>query len=291
MAVSKIDREMIMDALNEHASNKEILKDDSKVVRTGLKDLDCMLGGFRRGQTYLLGARPSMGKTDFAFNVIKHVAINEGKRVLFFSLDSSKRRLISRFAGFISKIGEGFANDKSEKANNMMENAINEIDNAEIYLDDIPNISIEEITAACSAFESTGKQPDLIIVDYLQLISSLEAERVRTCVELSEIAKRLNCAVLILSQISRDVEEREDHHPVLEDLIESGLKRAVDNIIFLYRDEYYDRESKREGLADLCIAKSLNGDRGTIVLGYMREYHRFCTLVSVGDLENIVEEE
>ena len=137
MAVSKIDREMIMDALNEHASNKEILKDDSKVVRTGFKDLDCMLGGLRRGQTYLLGARPSMGKTDFAFNVIKHVAINEGKRVLFFSLDSSKRRLISRFAGFISKIGEGFANDKSEKANNMMENAINEIDKAEIYLDDI----------------------------------------------------------------------------------------------------------------------------------------------------------
>ncbi|MDO4189735.1 MAG: DnaB-like helicase C-terminal domain-containing protein [Lachnospiraceae bacterium] len=281
MAVSKINREKIMDALNEHASNKEILKDDSKVVRTGLKDLDCMLGGLRRGQTYLLGARPSMGKTDFAFNVIKHVAINEGKRVLFFSLDSSKRRLISRFAGFISKIGEGFANDKSEKATNMMENAINEIDNAEIYLDDIPNISIEEITAACSAFESTGKQPDLIIV----------AERVRTCAELSEIAKRLNCAVLILSQISRNVEEREDHHPVLEDLIESGLKRAVDNIIFLYRDEYYNKDSMREGLADLCIAKSLNGDRGTIVLGYMREYHRFCTLTCVGELENVIEEE
>lgn len=283
MAVSKIDREMIMDALNEHASNKEILKDDSKVVRTGLKDLDNMLGGLRRGQTYLLGARPSMGKTDFAFNVIKHVAINEGKRVLFFSLDSSKRRLISRFARFISKIGEGFANDKSEKANNMMENAINEIDKAEIYLDDIPNISIEEITASCSAFESTGKQPDLIIVDYLQLISSLEAERVRACVELSEIAKRLNCAVLILSQISRGVEEREDHRPVLEDLLESSIKSVVDNVLFLYRDDYYNNKSKLKGLADICVAKSVNGDRGTIALGYIHEYQRFCNITKVNE--------
>ena len=258
-------------------------------IPTGISKLDNVISGLNKTDLILVAARPGMGKTSFALNIAEHVSINEGKNVAFFSLEMSKEQLALRMLSTIGEIpGNHLRNGKlNEKEWGKLIEAGSVVSKANLYVDDTPAITIPEMKAKIRRFGHF----DLVIIDYLQLMSS--AKKIQSRVqEISELtrslkimAKELNVPVITLSQLSRASEQRSSHKPVLSDLRDSGsIEQDADIVMFLYRDGYYNDEvsnnSVSKNIGECIVAKNRHGETRTVPLYWQGEYMKF------GSVEN-----
>lgn len=257
--------------------------DDVGGVATGYSELDSLLDGLKPKQMMIVAARPSLGKTAFAVNLIRNAAITNRIPTLFVSLEMSKQEIAERFLSLISgvpsqrlRIGARMVDGEFEK----MRAAYHEIQNTSIWVDDSPTRSALAITATARRFVSRHGV-GLVVVDYLQLIEPDEARDTRQ-EQVAKISRRmktmarvLNVPVVVLAQLNRKVEERDGKVPRLGDLRESGaLEQDADSVLLLHRPEYY-KHGDRPGEADLIVAKNRNGDTGTVKLLWSRTTGRF----------------
>ncbi|MCR4943301.1 MAG: replicative DNA helicase [Clostridium sp.] len=255
-------------------------------VGSGIKDLDAKTSGFQKGDMVLIAARPSMGKTTFALNIAENAALKEGKSVVIFSLEMSKEQLAykllcSQANVDMLKLRTGTLEDIDWEN---IARATGPLSKAKIYIDDTAGVSVMEMRSKCRKIKMEYGI-DLILIDYLQLMSGSSSENRQQ--EVSEIsrsikalAKEMQCPVIALSQLSRAPEQRADHRPMLSDLRESGsIEQDADVVMFLYRDEYYNKESDDRGTAECIIAKQRNGPVGTVKMAWLGQFSRF------GDLE------
>ena len=256
-------------------------------IPTGIRELDNTITGLNRSDLVIIGARPGMGKTSFALNIARHASVTCCKRVAFFSLEMSKEQLASRVlstealvSGTKLRTGELTENDWTR-----LVEAGDILSKAELYLDDSPGITVPEMKAKIRRL----KDVDLVIIDYLQLMSS--AKRIDNRVqEISEItrslkimAKELNIPVVTLAQLARAGEKRQEHRPVLSDLRDSGsIEQDADIVLFLYRDAYYANEAASpeevdKNSAEVIIAKNRHGDLRSVPLHWQGEFMRFTS--------------
>ena len=254
-------------------------------VETGFVDFDRRTAGLQPAEMILIGARPSMGKTVFLLNIAGHAAIRGGVPTAVFSLEMSKEQLGNRLLSAESAVDAGRMRTGALNDDDWTRIAekIGQISNAPIYIDDTPGISITEMRAKCRRLK-LEKGLGLIVIDYLQLMSASAGSKPESRqLEISEIsrslkaiAKELHVPVLVAAQLSRAVEARKDHRPMLSDLRESGaIEQDADVVAFLYRDEYYDPETLKKGEAEVIIAKQRNGPTGTVELMFMNNITRF----------------
>lgn len=255
-------------------------------VSSGFTDLDSKTSGFQKGDMILIAARPSMGKTTFALNIAENAALRGGKSIAVFSLEMSKEQLsykllCSQANVDMLKLRTGDLQDKDWEN---IAKASGPLANANIYIDDTAGTSVMEMRSKCRKLKMEHGI-DLIIIDYLQLMSGSTQSESRQQ-EVSEIsrsikalAKEMQCPVIALSQLSRAPEQRADHRPMLSDLRESGsIEQDADLVMFLYRDEYYDKETEDKNVAECIIAKQRNGPVGTVKLAWLGQYSRFGNL-------------
>lgn len=256
-------------------------------VPSGYAELDRLTSGFQRSDLIIVAARPSIGKTAFALNIAQHAGVRCGETVAIFSLEMSASQLGQRFLaseGHIdaSKIRTGKLDfDDWSK----IPVAINAISEARIYIDDTPGISVSDIRAKCRRLKKRIGRIGLVIIDYLQLVTvrGKRENRVQEVSEISrmlkQIAREIDAPVIALSQISRKVEDRQDKRPMLSDLRESGsIEQDADVVAFLYRDDYYDKESEKKNIIEVIVAKQRNGPVGTVELVFLKNYNRFVNL-------------
>lgn len=257
-------------------------------VATGFIELDFLTAGLQPSDLILLAARPSMGKTAFALNIAEHVCFKEKKGAVIFSLEMSKEQLVNRLLSIESqvdskKIRNGNVNAKDWEG--LIEGA-SIIGESKLIIDDTPGISIGELRSRCRKYKADKKNDvSVIFIDYLQLMSgSGKAEsRVQEISEISRalkaLARELNVPVVALSQLSRAVEKREDHRPMLSDLRESGaIEQDADVVMFLYRDEYYNHDTEDKGITEVIVAKQRNGPIGTTKLVWLSELTKYGNL-------------
>ena len=268
--------------IEERAANKGGLTG----LTTGFSDLDRKLSGLQKSDLVLLAARPSMGKTAFGVNIATNASIKGNGKIAVFSLEMSKEQLVQRIISStahvdLQKIISGnLADDEWIQ----VVNAMGPLSKMEIYIDDTAGISLMEMKAKCRRLK-VEKGLDLIVVDYLQLmqvdgrVESRQQEISAISRGLKGLAKEMECPVLALSQLSRAPELRSDHRPILSDLRESGaIEQDADVVLFLYRDEYYDKESEKKNIGEVIIAKHRNGPTGSIELVFKQEYTKFLNM-------------
>ena len=255
-------------------------------VATGFLDLDRQTAGLQPSDLILLAARPSMGKTALALNIAEYVAFHEKQCVAIFSLEMSKDQLVNRLFSLESrvdaqKLRTGNLNEGEWSA--LMEGA-EAIAQSELIIDDKPGISIGELRSKCRKYKMEHDLK-LILIDYLQLMSgsgradSRQQEVSEISRSLKALARELNVPVVALSQLSRAVESRPDHRPMMSDLRESGaIEQDADVVMFIYRDDYYNHDTEKKGIAEVIIAKQRNGPIGTIELKWSPEYTKFFNL-------------
>ncbi|HWI84411.1 replicative DNA helicase [Ramlibacter sp.] len=280
----------LLDRVQEMADNPN----DITGVPTGFYDLDRMTSGMQAGDMIVLAARPSMGKTAFAINIAEHVALHEQLPVAVFSMEMGASQLAVRIVGSIGRIDQmhlrtGKLTDSEWPR---LTEAIEKLRNISLHIDETPGLTVSELRAnARRLARQCGGKLGLIVVDYLQLMStstSMSDENRATAVgEISRglkmLAKELGCPVIALSQLSRGVESRTDKRPMMSDLRESGaIEQDADVIMFIYRDDYYNKDSKEPGVAEIIISKQRNGPTGTVKLAFMKELTRFESLASGG---------
>ncbi|MCE2485233.1 MAG: replicative DNA helicase [Desulfurellaceae bacterium] len=266
-------------------------------VPTGFLDLDRITAGLQPSDLVIVGARPSMGKTSLVMNIAQHVALHHNTAVGVFSLEMAKdqlmlRMLCSEARVDLVKVRTGYLGERDFPRLAM---AAGRLAEAPIFIDDAPAQNVLEMRAKSRRLKREA-DVGLIVIDYLQLMRGLTAQENRNQ-ELSEIsrslkalAKDLNVPIIALSQLNRQVESRNDKRPVMSDIRESGsIEQDADVIMFIYRDEMYNRESQDEGVAEVIISKQRNGPTGTVRLAFRREYTRFDNLVE--DMEEGGEEE
>ena len=273
----------VYDRLNELASN------DSPVpgLSTGLSDLDLAISGLNKSDLILLAARPGMGKTSMALNILLHAGKFSGKSVAFFSLEMSREQLALRLIS-----NESFVDNKKLVTGKLNENdwekvaaAADALNRTKILIDDDSTVSVADINAKCRRVEDLG----LVVIDYLQLMQSAGGRqysgenRQQVVSDISRalkiMAKELNVPVVCLSQLSRGPESRTDKRPMLSDLRESGaIEQDADIVLFLYRDDYYNEDSERHNLAECIIAKNRHGETGKVELQWLPEYTTFSSI-------------
>ena len=247
-------------------------------VPTGFKDLDGYLSGLQPSDFVLVAARPSMGKTAFVLNVAENVAIKQGITTAIFSLEMSNVQLVNRMLSLESTVDA----DKLRKG-------ADSIAKSHLIIDDTPGISISELRSKCRKYKMENDL-GLVIIDYLQLMSGSGRRSDNRQQEISDIsralkalARELNVPVVTLSQLSRAVEQRPDHRPMLSDLRESGaIEQDADVVMFLYRDDYYNKDTDIKGIAEIIIAKQRNGPIGTVKMAWIPEQTRFADLLDRG---------
>ena len=252
-------------------------------IPTGFIDLDYKLSGFQPSDFILIAARPSMGKTAFVLNMAQYMAFRKDKSVAIFSLEMSKEQLVNRLFSLGStvdsqKIRTGSLED--EDWAKLIEGA-GVIGNSRLIIDDTPGITIAELRSKCRRYKQIHGL-DLIIIDYLQLMSGGKRSESRQQ-EISEIsrslkalAREMNAPVIALSQLSRRVEERKPAKPMLSDLRESGsIEQDADVVMFIYRDEYYNEDSEKKGIAEIIVDKQRNGSTGSVELVWLGQYTKF----------------
>jgi len=255
-------------------------------VSSGFGELDSKTSGFQKGDMILIAARPSMGKTTFALNLAQHAALKEGKNVAVFSLEMSKEQLAYKLLCSeanvdMLKLRTGNLED-SDWEN--IAKASGPLSSAKIYIDDTPGLSVMDMRSKCRRLKIESGI-DMIVIDYLQLMSGSRSSESRQQ-EVSEIsrsikalAKEMECPVIALSQLSRAPEQRTDHRPMLSDLRESGsIEQDADLVMFLYRDEYYNKETEEKNVAECIIAKQRNGPTGTVKLAWLGQFSKFGNL-------------
>lgn len=254
-------------------------------VGSGFVDLDAKTSGFQKGDMVLIAARPSMGKTTFALNIAEHAALREGKSVVVFSLEMSKEQLAYKLLCSeanvdMLKLRTGALDDKDWEN---IARATGPLSKAKIYIDDTAGVTVMEMRSKCRRLK-LEYGIDLIVIDYLQLMSGSSSEsRQQEVSEISRsikaLAKEMECPVIALSQLSRAPEQRADHRPMLSDLRESGsIEQDADLVMFLYRDEYYNKETEDTNIAECIIAKQRNGPVGTVKLAWLGQYSKFGNL-------------
>src|SRR5512133_2424063 len=277
----------LLDRVQEMADNPN----DVTGVPTGFYDLDRMTAGFQAGDLVVLAARPSMGKTALAINIAEHVALNEGLPVAVFSMEMGAAQLAVRIVGSIGRINQSHlrTGKLTDEEWPRLTEAIEKLRNISLHIDETPGLTTSELRANARRLARQCGKLGLIVVDYLQLMSvssSMSEENRATAVgEISRglkmLAKELQCPVIALSQLSRGVESRTDKRPMMSDLRESGaIEQDADIIMFIYRDDYYNKDSKEPGVAEIIISKQRNGPTGTIKLAFMKELTRFESLAS-----------
>jgi len=271
------------DRLEELHRNKGALRG----VRTGYRDLDNMTAGLQRSDLIILAARPAMGKTTLVTNLAYNVATIAKQPVLFFSLEMSKEQLVDRMLADASGVDSWNirTGNLSDEDFSKLSEAMGEMAEAPIYIDDTPGLSVLEMRT--KARRAAHDQPlGLIIIDYLQLMQGSGRDNGNRVQEVSEIsrglkliARELNVPVIALSQLSRTVESRSPQIPQLADLRESGsIEQDADIVMFIYREAYYNPETERENVTDLIIAKHRNGPVGKVELYFHPERLRFMSL-------------
>ena len=257
-------------------------------IPTGFIDLDYKLSGLQRSDLVLIAARPSMGKTAFVLNIAQHVAFRENLAVAIFSLEMSKEQLVNRLFSLESQVDAQSlrtGNMKDSDWEKLIEGA-GVIGQSKLIIDDTPGISISELRSKCRKYKLEHGL-DIIIIDYLQLMTgsvgksseSRQQEVSDISRQLKGLARELNVPVVSLSQLSRAVESRPDKRPMLSDLRESGaIEQDADVVMFIYRDEYYNKDSEFKKQAEIIIAKQRNGPVGTVNLAWLGEYTKFANL-------------
>ncbi|VTU33969.1 Replicative DNA helicase [Variovorax sp. PBL-H6] len=280
----------LLDRVSEMAENPN----DITGVRTGFYEFDKMTSGLQPGDMIVLAARPSMGKTSLAINIAEHVALNEGLPVAVFSMEMGASQLAVRIVGSIGRIDQGHlrTGKLSDEEWPRLTEAIEKLRNVSLHIDETPGLTTSELRANSRRLARQYGRLGLIVVDYLQLMSvssSMNDENRATAVgEISRglkmLAKELKCPVIALSQLSRGVESRTDKRPMMSDLRESGaIEQDADLIMFIYRDDYYNKDSKEPGVAEVIISKHRNGPTGTVKLAFLKPLTKFENLASSGD--------
>jgi replicative DNA helicase len=256
-------------------------------IESGFKDLDLKTAGFHPKDLILIAARPSMGKTALALNIVAHAAIKNNKRCAIFSLEMSKESLANRLIASETRVDAGKLRTGQLAPQDWQAIAENlpKISAAPIYIDDTPGITIPQMRSKCRKLKLEHGL-DMIIVDYIQLMSGAGSRFENRQQEISEIsrslkalAREMDAPVIALSQLSRAPETRGDRRPILSDLRESGaIEQDADLVCFIYRDEYYNPETEKIGVAEIIVAKQRNGETGTVELKYIGKNVRFADL-------------
>ena len=257
-------------------------------VRTGFYELDRMTAGLQKGDLLVLAARPSMGKTAFALNIAENVAVKEGLPVLVFSMEMGASQLALRLVGSLGRIDQ--QNLRTGRLDNgeweRLTEAVERLKQVQLYIDETAALTSSELRARARRMARQFGTLGLIVIDYLQLMSGSSGSDENRATELGEIsrglkalAKELKCPVLALSQLNRSVESRTDKHPMMSDLRESGaIEQDADIIMFIYRDDYYNKDSKEPGVAEIIVAKQRNGPTGEVKLTFLKPLTRFDNL-------------
>jgi len=280
-------KETVMEVLN---NIQKASKESGPVtgIPSGYYALDYKTAGFQKSDLLLLAARPSMGKTALALNIAENVIVKERIPTVFFSLEMSRQQLANRLISMHSKIDAQSIRTgklKPDEWGRLVDSA-RVIGESTLIIDDTPSISVREMRSKCRKIKSEGNL-GFIIIDYLQLMTTGGKSGESRQQEISEIsrslkalAREMECPVLALSQLSRDVEKRDNKRPQLSDLRESGaIEQDADVVMFIYRDEYYNKEkSEDKGVAEVIIGKQRNGPVGTVKLGWQAEFTRFVNL-------------
>ena len=255
-------------------------------IPTGFLDLDYKTAGLQPSDLILVAARPSMGKTAFVLNIAQHVAFKVNKSVAIFSLEMSKEQLVNRLFALEAQVDAQSlrtGNLKDSDWEKLIESA-GTIGKSKLMIDDTPGISISELRSKCRKMKLEHGL-DIIIIDYLQLMTGRVGGRSESRQqEISEIsralkgvARELNVPVIALSQLSRAVEQRPDHRPMMSDLRESGaIEQDADVVMFIYRDDYYNKDTELKNVAEIIIAKQRNGAIGTVNLTWLPQYTKFA---------------
>ena len=276
-------------AMNVLEKIEEASKNQGTVtgIPTGFIDLDYKTSGLQPSDFILIAARPSMGKTAFVLNLVDHIAVKKGLPAMVFSLEMSKEQLVNRMLAMESnvdsqKLRTGTLSDSDWDA---VVEGIGVIGNSKLIIDDTPGISIGELRSKCRKMKLEYGL-SVVIIDYLQLMSGSGKSGDNRQQEISEIsrslkglARELNAPVIALSQLSRACETRQDHRPMLSDLRESGaIEQDADVVMFLYRDDYYNKDTDMPNIAEVIIAKQRNGPIGTVNLVWRPEYTKFANM-------------
>jgi replicative DNA helicase len=278
-------RQVVMNAMEKiekAAKNKGAVTG----IPTGFIDLDYKTAGMQPSDLVLIAARPSMGKTAFVLNIAQHVAFKDNRCVAIFSLEMSKEQLVNRLFSLESRVDSqhirtGNLNDSEWEK--LIETA-GVIGKSKLIIDDTPGISIAELRSKCRKYKLEHNL-SMIVIDYLQLMSGSGRSESRQQ-EISEIsrslkglARELSVPVLALSQLSRAVEQRPDHRPMLSDLRESGaIEQDADVVMFIYRDDYYNKDTELKNISEIIIAKQRNGPIGTVNLVWLPDYTKFANM-------------
>lgn len=276
-------------AMNVLEKIEEASKNQGTVtgIPTGFIDLDYKTSGLQPSDFILIAARPSMGKTAFVLNVVDHIAVKKGLPCMVFSLEMSKEQLVNRMLAMESnvdsqKLRTGTLSDSDWDA---VVEGIGTIGNSKLIIDDTPGISIMELRSKCRKMKLEHGL-SVVMIDYLQLMSGSGKSGENRQQEISDIsrslkalARELSAPVIALSQLSRACETRQDHRPMLSDLRESGaIEQDADIVMFLYRDDYYNKDTDMPNIAEVIIAKQRNGPIGTVNLVWRPEYTKFANM-------------
>lgn len=254
-------------------------------LATGFYDLDYKTSGFQPSDLILVAARPSMGKTAFVLNLAQYIAIKNHVTTAVFSLEMSKDQLVNRLLSMESKVDSQLIRTGNLSANDwekLIESA-GDISKAPLIIDDTPGISISELRSKCRKYKLENNL-GLVIIDYLQLMSGSSRRTDSRQQEISDIsrslkalAREIDAPVIALSQLSRACETRPDHRPILSDLRESGaIEQDADVVMFIYRDDYYNKDTDKKNISEIIIAKQRNGPIGTVELVWLPNYTKFA---------------
>ena len=278
-------KEVVMNAINkiEQASRQ---KGSVTGIPTGFLDLDYQTAGLQPSDLVLIAARPSMGKTAFVLNIAQYIAFHENLCAAIFSLEMSKEQLVNRLFSLESRVDAQklrTGNLQESEWEKLIEGA-GIIGNSKLITDDTPGISISELRSKCRKYK-LEHDLKIVIIDYLQLMTgsgrseSRQQEISEISRSLKALARELNVPVVALSQLSRAVEQRPDHRPMLSDLRESGaIEQDADVVMFIYRDDYYNKDTELKNISEIIVAKQRNGPIGTIQLAWLPEYTKFGNL-------------
>jgi replicative DNA helicase len=287
--------ELVMRAIDRISARAERGGEPVTGLRTGFVDLDRMTAGLQPGELIILAARPSMGKTSLAMNIAEHAAIEQKAPVLVFSMEMGSDQLMTRMIGSVGRIDlrRLLTGQMSDYEWSRFAEATESLSKSVIHIDETGGLNPAELRARARRKARECGQLGLIVVDYLQLMAGDRQDDGRSdnrATQLGEVsrglkslAKELHCPVIALSQLNRGVESRNDKRPMMSDLRDSGaLEQDADLIMFIYRDDYYHKDSKEPGVAEVIIGKQRNGPVGTVKLTFLKPLARFDSFASQG---------
>ncbi|MDD6351938.1 MAG: replicative DNA helicase [Lachnospiraceae bacterium] len=279
-------KQIVMSALDKiHKASQ--MEGNVTGIPTGFTDLDRQLSGLQPADLILIAARPSMGKTALALNIAEHVAFNQKLPCAIFSLEMPREALVNRLMSLVSHVeaekirsGQLLDTDWTE-----LVRSAGVIGDSRLIIDDQPGITVADLQSKCRKYKMQYPDLSLIMIDYLQLMQASKHSDSRQQ-EISEIsrsikmiARELNVPIIALSQLSRAPEQRPDHRPMLSDLRESGaIEQDADVVMFIYRDDYYNKDTDKKNISEIIIAKQRNGPVGTVELAWLPQYTKFGNL-------------